>query len=200
MPGFRIDRVKTITKAAIPILDGITPWQGPTGQAAKHEQYHNECLNLFKEVYPAVVTDPQALSRSLVAGQLVHYVPLPAIDFFAVHLRLLEVWTAMASGGTMRSVTARELVVIDQWKLALAMQEPRRFFVTEAGRVGLGPERVEKGDHVCVFYSARPLYLLRYVDADAPAELVGDAYVDGLMALENMPGDTRGEDEVFAIC
>ena len=66
--------------------------------------------------------------------------------------------------------------------------------------MGIGNGSVEKGDYVCVFYSAGPLYLLRYGEADAPAELVGDAYVDGLMELEDMPGDTRGEDEVFAIC
>ena len=108
----------------------------------------------------------------------------------------------MASGGTIpvpRS-SAREETIIKQWILALGRQAFRRFFITENGRVGIGAGSVEKGDHVCVFYSARPLYLLRYVDADASAELIGDAYVDGLMDLENMPGDTRGEDEVFAIC
>lgn len=200
VPGFRMDRVKAVTEAANPLQDSITSWEGPTGQGAKHEQFHFECLNLFKEVYPAVATDLQALFRSLVAGHLTRHEPLPAIDFSAVHLRLLKSWTAMASGGTMPRSSARELVVMKQWLKALGMQAFRRFFVTEAGRVGFGPGSVKKGDHVCVFYSAGPLYLLRYVDPDGPAELVGDAYVDGLMELENMPGDTRVEDELFAIC
>ena len=200
VPGFRMDRVKAVTKVANPLQDSITPWEGPTGQAAKHEQYHFECLTLFKEVYSAVATDLQAFLRSLVAGHLTRHEPLPAIDFSTVHFRLLESWTAMASGGALPRSSARELVVMEQWINALGMQAFRRVFVTEAGRVGIGPGSVEKGDHVCVFYSAGPLYLLRYVDPDAPAEVVGDAYVDGLMNLENMPGDTRGEDEVFAIC
>ena len=197
VPGFRMDRVKVVTKAAQPLLDTISPWEGPTGQAAKHEQYHFECLNLFREVQPT--TDLQAFFRSLVAGHLTRHEPLPAIDFSPVHLRLLDVWFAMASSGALPTTSARELVIMKQWQHALGMQAFRRFFITESGRVGIGPGSVEKGDHVCVFYSAGPLYLLRYVDADASAELIGDAYVDGLMDLENMPGDTRGEDEVFAI-
>ena len=200
VPGFRMDRVMAVTKAANPLQDSITSWEGPTGQAAKQLQYHFECLDLFRQVYPAQTTDLQAPLRSLVAGRLARHEPLPAIDFSAVHLRLLQSWTAMASGGTIPRSSARELVVMQQWLIALNMQAFRRFFITEAGRVGIGSGSVEKGDHVCVFYSAGPLYLLRYVDADAPAELIGDAYVDGLMDLGNMPGDTRGEDEVFKIC
>ncbi|KAK0512097.1 hypothetical protein JMJ35_005225 [Cladonia borealis] len=200
VPGFRMDRVKAVTRATHPLPNSITPWKGPTGQAAKHEQYHLECLNVFKEAYPAMATDLQALLRSLVAGHLSRYQPLPAIDFSAVHFKLLDTWTAMASGGAIPRSSAKGLAVMGQWLGALSVQAFRRFFVTEAGRVGIGSGSIEKGDHVCVFYSAGPLFLLRYVDPDAPAELVGDAYVDGLMDLENMPGDTRGEDEVFKIC
>ena len=201
VPGFRMDRVKAVTKAANPLQDSMDPWDGPTGQAAKQEQYHSECLNLFTQVQGAGASDLQAFFRSLVAGHLTRHEPLPATDFSAVHMIMLESWTAMASGDfAIPRVSARDLVVMKQWLFALAMQAFRRFFVTEAGRVGLGPGSVKEGDHVCVFYSGGPLYLLRYVDADAPAELVGDAYVDGLMELENMPNDTRGEDERFAIC
>ena len=200
VPGFRMDRVKAVARVINPLLDGITPWVGPTGQAAKQEQFHSECLNFFKEVCPAGGTDLQVLLRSLVAGHLSRHEPLPAIDFSAVHFRLLEAWPIIASGSTIPRSSTRELIVMEQWIEALSKQALRRLFVTEAGRMGLGSGSVEKGDHVCVFYSGAPLYLLRYADADAPAELVGDAYVDGLMELENMPGDTRGEDEVFTIC
>ena len=199
VPGFRMDRVKAVTKATNPLPDSITPWEGPTGLAAKYEQYHLECIKLFREVYPAVTTDRQALIRSLVAGHLTGCEPLTAIDFLPVHLRLLDLWSAVANGGSTPLISDREPVITKMWMVALNKEVFRRFFITEAGRVGIGHGSVEKGDHVCVFYSARPLYLLRYVDADASAELVGDAYVDGLMDLEKMPGDTRGEDEVFTI-
>ena len=202
VPGFRMDRVKAVTAAANPPPNTTTLWEGPNSQATKQKQYHLECIKLFREAYPAVTTDIQTLLRSLVAGHLRVHESLPTIDFSSVHLRLLETWTALASGGTIpvpRS-SEREWEAMRSWFLALGRQLSRRFFITENGRVGIGPGNIEKGDHVCVFYSAGPLYLLRYVDADASAELVGDAYVDGLMDLENMPDDTRGEDEVFAIC
>ena len=201
VPGFRMDRVKAVTEAANPLRDATIPWEGPNGQAAKYEQYHLECIKLFKEVYPAVTTDLQILCYSLVAGHLTNLDPLPAIDFSFVHLRLLDLWTALASGGTIPVPRSSATLAADmsQWLRALSRQRLRRFFITENGRVGIGPGSVEKGDHICVFYSARPLYLLRYVDADASAELIGDAFVYGLMDLEDMPSDTRGEDEVFVI-
>ena len=198
-----MDRVKAVTKAANPLQGSRTAWEGLTGQAAEQEQYYFECLNLFKQEHGAGASDLQALFCSLVAGHLTRYELLPAVDFFAVHLRLLESWAIMASSDgsvALPRPSPREIAMMEQWVQALNMQAFRRFFVTEAGRVGLGPRGVEKGDHVCVFYSGGLLYLLRYVDADAPAELVGDAYVDGLMELENMPSDTRGEDKLPAIC
>ena len=204
VPGFRMDRVKTVTKAANPIINNplvnkTAPWEGRTGQTAKQSQYHFECIDLFQQVYPAVIADPYAFLRSLVAGHLASGEPLPPIDFAPVHLRFLDGLMAMTRGEQLPMPSARGFEVMRQWLKAIAAQVFRRFFITENGRVGMGNGSVKKGDHVCVFYSAGPLYLLRYGEANAPAELVGDAYVDGLMELEDMPGDTRGEDEVFAI-
>ena len=198
--GFRMDRVKTVTKAANPVINNTTPLAGPTGQAKKYWEYHFECLALFLQVYSAVTTDRQAFCRSLVAGHLAPSEPLPPIDFSPFHIRLLERTLAITSGVALPTPSAEEFGLMKQWLLALGAQIFRRFFITENGRMGIGNGSVEKGDHVCVFYSAGPLYLLRYVDADASAELIGDAYVDGLMDLEKMPGDTRGKDEVFVIC
>ena len=83
------------------------------GQAAKqlnNEQYHFECLNLFKQVHGAGATDLQALCRSLVAGHLTRDEPLPAVDFSAVHMILLESLTAMATsdGGALPPRPLRE--------------------------------------------------------------------------------------------
>ena len=195
VPGFRIDRVKTVTKALNPIINNITPLTGLTDGAKDYLQYHLECLKL----YSAVTTDRQTFCRSLVAGHLTPSEPLPPIDFSPVQIRLLERSLIMISGGALPAASVDEYVFMHKWLLAMGAQIFRRFFITENGRMGIGNGSVEKGDHVCVFYSGGPLYLLRYVDADASAELIGDAYVDGLMDLEKMPGDTRGEEEVFVI-
>ena len=195
VPGFRMDRVKTVTKAADPRVDNTTPLTGSTDQMKAFLQYHCECLGLFT----TVTTGPQEFVRTLVAGHLAPSEPLPPTDFIPVHIQVLVRSEAMTRGGALPTLSAEEYVM-KKWLLALGAQIFRRFFITENGRVGIGNGSVKEGDHICVFYSAGPLYLLRYVDADASAELVGDAYVDGLMDLEKMPSDTRGEDEVFTIC
>ena len=197
VPGFRMDRVKTVTKALNPTINNTTPLTGSTDVAKEYLQYHLECLKLL--FYSAVTTDRQTFCRSLVAGHLAPSEPLPPIDFSPVQIRLLERSLIMTSGGPPPAASAEEYVFLHKWLLAMGAQIFRRFFITENGRMGIGNGNVEKGDHVCVFYSGGPLYLLRYMDADASAELIGDAYVDGLMDLEKMPGDTRGEDEVFVI-
>ena len=110
VPGFRMDRVKTVTKAANPLIDKTTPWAGPTGQVAKHSQYHYECRDLFRQVYPTVTTDPHALIRSLVAGHLAPSEPLPPIDFFPVHIQFLKGLLAIANGGALPMPSAGEFI------------------------------------------------------------------------------------------
>jgi hypothetical protein len=76
----------------------------------------------------------------------------------------------------------------------------RRYFSTEKGRLGVGPPEIKKGDTISVFYGGDPVYILR------PAELnseewffVGDAFVHGLMELDETPQSTKGIDETFII-
>ncbi len=66
--------------------------------------------------------------------------------------------------------------------------------------MGLGPPDAKPGDIVCVFYSAGPLFVLRWADDDSEtAQILGDAYVYGPMELEKMPNETRGPDEIFVL-
>jgi hypothetical protein len=67
-----------------------------------------------------------------------------------------------------------------------AASRDQRYFSMTGGRVGLGPSRLEVGDVVCVFYSHYPLYVLRFKDEVAEAKLIGDAYVHGLMRIEDI--------------
>jgi hypothetical protein len=77
----------------------------------------------------------------------------------------------------------------------------RRFFNTTKGRIGLGPPRVKPGDIVCVFYGSQVVLVCRASTAQGPnaMELIGDAFVHGLMDLTKTPLDVRGQDEEFAI-
>jgi hypothetical protein len=84
-----------------------------------------------------------------------------------------------------------------------AVRKGRAFFSTSKGRVGLGPADVVRGDIVCVFYSGAPLYVIRFKDRDGEgeeAELVGDAYVHGLMRKgQAFNSPDREADETFVL-
>ena len=65
----------------------------------------------------------------------------------------------------------------------------RRFCVTMNGRIGLVPAGVQKGDNVCVICGARVPFIDRPVAETSNGKLdyfhlVGDCYIDGLMAGE----------------
>ncbi|KAK6407292.1 Ubiquitin-like protein [Elasticomyces elasticus] len=74
----------------------------------------------------------------------------------------------------------------------------RRCFVTQQRRLGIGPRETQSGDIVAMLSGAEHPYILRPLD-DEQYQLVGAAYVDGLM-----PGDLgvewhSKEEEVFAL-
>jgi hypothetical protein len=79
----------------------------------------------------------------------------------------------------------------------------RAFFSTAGGRIGMGPSDVMKGDVVCVFYSGGPLYIIRFKDlknVGEEAELIGEAYVHGLMRQgQAFESPDRGPDENFIL-
>ena len=57
----------------------------------------------------------------------------------------------------------------------------RRFFITKRGHIGSGPPDMHTGDMVCVLLGAKTLMILREVSPKPTYELIGPAYVDGIM-------------------
>lgn len=74
----------------------------------------------------------------------------------------------------------------------------RRFFTTDKGYMGLGPEGMLPGDTVCIFFGGDTPYVLRKVEGSW--KFVGECYVHGIMrgeAVEGLQDDAEGE--VFEI-
>ncbi|PVH72336.1 hypothetical protein DL98DRAFT_660133 [Cadophora sp. DSE1049] len=69
----------------------------------------------------------------------------------------------------------------------------RRLFRCEGGRLGWGPDQMREGDVICVMHGASVPFVLRSVGRDR-FEIVGDAYVHGIMDGEAMSLD--GVDDV----
>jgi hypothetical protein len=64
----------------------------------------------------------------------------------------------------------------------------RKPFRSKMGYVGLGPPDIRKGDVVCVFLGSDLPHILRKLDQSG-YQLVGEAYVHGIMDGELMKGD-----------
>ena len=57
----------------------------------------------------------------------------------------------------------------------------RRFFITRRGHIGSGPPDMRIGDMVCILLGAKAPMILREVSPKPTYELVGPAYIDGIM-------------------
>lgn len=70
--------------------------------------------------------------------------------------------------------------------------ERRRFFVTQAGFMALGPAETQVGDKVVVIHGAHvPFVLRKDVDGGGGHAVVGEVYVHGLMNGEALDEDMR---------
>ncbi|KAM5366082.1 hypothetical protein ACJZ2D_010687 [Fusarium nematophilum] len=72
----------------------------------------------------------------------------------------------------------------------------RRFFVTEDGRMGFGPEVAEKGDDIVILSGGKVPYVLR--EGDEAYEVIGDAFLDGAMVADK-DADWEGQFEDMVI-
>ena len=61
----------------------------------------------------------------------------------------------------------------------------RRFFVTSAGRIGLGPQTMQDDDIISVLYGGKWPFVLRHIGGDE-YEFIGHCYVHGIMHGEAM--------------
>jgi hypothetical protein len=67
----------------------------------------------------------------------------------------------------------------------------RRFFITEKGYLGLGPNKIETGDQVCILFGGKTPFILRKVEEHY--KLIGEAYIHGIMNGEIVQQWEAGE-------
>ncbi len=172
--------------------------------------WESQRLQLSRRVYNSDSV-PEAHRRTLI-GDLLHRnkenqslpcEPDPEHNY--------KLWKAFLKRRLAKKLGKRELdQSVAEYRARIAYQESlmdvcerRAFFSTSKGRIGLGPADILKGDVVCVFYFGSPLYVIRFKDGNGEgeeAELMGDAYVHGLMRKGqafNSPG--READETFVL-
>jgi hypothetical protein len=72
----------------------------------------------------------------------------------------------------------------------------RRFFRSSTGRLGWVPDGAEPGDQICIFFGGAVPFVLR-PDGEGAHEVVGDAYLHGIMDGEGM--DDGIEEQEFCL-
>lgn len=120
-------------------------------------------------------------------------------DLLKAYLHVLQIITNVAlDAGTY--LGKRTELGVEVWHRICEFNQGRRYFSTENGRLGLGPPEIQKGDTMCVFYGTETVMLLRPT-RNNPGDwyFVGDAFVHGLMELDETPQSARGADEIFTI-
>jgi len=90
-------------------------------------------------------------------------------------------------------------VTTQRWLEALHLSVLyKRFFITETGLIGLAPNNIQAGDHVCVFFGGRVPFSLR--DHGDYFTLVEETYLHGFMDGEAIELMERGEREETSFC
>jgi hypothetical protein len=208
--GFRVDIVKRVAQKRLQLYrDASIPHE----VEAANLEWDAECLQIFQDASMSTVAIPEAseiYTRTLMAEHFDTGVPLSAHS--SVHrsyLHLKGSWqaTAYSEAADHDTLLGNYLATLSpedeqgrlRYAISLAWHASRRYFNTEGGRVGVGPSRVQPGDRICAFYSAGPLFIVRFDETGQRCQLIGDAYVHGLMDLRIMPSEARGKDEIFTI-
>lgn len=74
----------------------------------------------------------------------------------------------------------------------------RRLFLSDKGYVGLAPDDAQTGDVVCILFGALVPFVLREKVGRRQYQLIGEAYVYGIMDGEFLAtGDTVPEEFVL---
>ncbi|KAJ4353554.1 uncharacterized protein N0V89_005284 [Didymosphaeria variabile] len=71
-------------------------------------------------------------------------------------------------------------------KILRAFGKDRRFFITQTGFLGLGPDPAEPGDEVYIIQGASTPFVLRPTEDSRSYKIIGEAYVHGVMDGEFM--------------
>ncbi|KAI4115246.1 MAG: hypothetical protein LQ345_004121, partial [Seirophora villosa] len=199
VPGFRVDIVREVVQGRY--RDVFTVDKAENSAAASSNlALESQSLTLFSEVYSMEESNLEAYYRTLIANHFEHTVPVPSDQTLRdQYTYMKQFWVELSERQPSERPLSEPKSGMLRYAQGVEAQRFHRFFNTKGGRIGLGPRKLQPGDVICVFYSAGPLFALRFDETGEKAELVGDTYMHGLMNLENTPDDARGVDEWFCI-
>lgn len=201
--GFEVDHVRKVASVKLPPVFDTDTRKVREGFPAKLLHWEMSCRALLKLLRPRGLTADilEAYSRTLVANHFGFDDPVPLdhkmLDDFLTTMRMFTI--AATQVKSQDYDPGNEKGDLARYVSALEAQYPRRFFTKAGGGIGIGVDGIKSGDKVCVFYTGRPLYVLRSDAQRGTYTYVGEAYVHGMMHLDHIPSDVRGKDCAFEI-
>ncbi|KAI4092272.1 MAG: hypothetical protein LQ348_004100 [Seirophora lacunosa] len=199
VPGFRVDIVREVVQGGYGDVFTLDKAKN-SAAASSNLALESQSLTLFSEVYSMEESNLEAYYRTLIANHFEHAVPVPSDQTLRdQYTYMKQFWVELSERQPSERPLSEPKSGMLRYAQGIEAQKFHRFFNTKGGRIGLGPRKLQPGDVICVFYSAGPLFALRFDETGEKAELVGDTYMHGLMDLETTPDDARGVDEWFCI-
>lgn len=149
----------------------------PRGFGYKHEQAENE------EEY-----EPKRLERVMSV-----LTTLASINLKSMHASTSEPQPGLQSF-PMENCPDPE-ILFSMYNAAIRPSYMRSFFATRGGYIGMGPAYSKPGDRVCLIMGLNAPYVVRMTEGGDTlrGELVGEAYVHGMMDGEMMEAGEVGE-------
>jgi hypothetical protein len=135
----------------------------------------NAFINYYQPLFPEVT-----LAKSLIGGQSLH---LNLVQDAGHEKEMMDAYHTFVQYTQARAESWRDYSETTNTfvNMVSSTVARRRFFVTERGMLGLGPQRVREGDVVVVLFGGSTPFLLRPVKDGWHWRLVGMCYVHDVM-------------------
>jgi hypothetical protein len=188
VPGLNIDRVTTVVP-----MEFQFPGTDEPDIARQALEWEASCLKIAQEIYEMSGGVPEQHWRTLIANKL-HTGQPCATNLIEAYHNMKKYLQYRTTSVDRMPGTDDEIVRSMEFVTAVvAACYGRRYFATENGRVGLGPEDIMPGDLVCIFFSGPVPYILRPSQHTSNCMFLGESYVHGLMNSEALDMLDQGD-------
>ncbi|KAL9636378.1 MAG: hypothetical protein Q9164_002856 [Protoblastenia rupestris] len=196
-PGCTVDVISQVVSSTFCWSDDARDAHRPSLEDATNNlAWDRECLMLYRQMTEQQDDLPFSYPLTLCGGYL--YGPEQLYLLRQAYDRCISRWESVEQSIQLEDTNPEvEAAAYLFHGRLMSCCWGRKLFSTVGGRVGIGPPETETGDTVCILYGAGPLYLLRF--AEEWTHILGDVYIHGLMDLEEIPDETKGENEIILI-
>jgi hypothetical protein len=157
---------------------------------------HSKSPNSMATVLRVLTKDMEIWAQAAQqGGQILHRLPPTTLESYVPFVTMLQQSKRLGSVSGLSFIELQKEFLIF-YDMILRRNVGRRPFITSEGYVGIGPAKLQAEDVVVIICGTEVPLLLR--PCGGVYELIGEAYVDGIMDGELMEKDPKIE--MFEIC